>query len=599
MSPFRFRLLQALRHQQPKRGEQGFSLALAVVTLMTLLMGGLILASRSGQSLLGTGFLQQSWAARDAAEIGMTRIISELNKPQNRMLMVKRGNTPDNDNFLWSASDKTSSFSNCPGTEDPDIQSNPSLGNNGSFSYAEVFLSEDGNFLSSQAGAAKSYRLIEAKRELKTKLQDFKWPDSEGIFQLKVEGKAYRNGSIVAAVQLKKEFSLVPKCCNASFGGDFGNDNYSASWDSANSTWDATSSSCYDKRLLGLGLLSGNNTGTGSINLNGTSNTITADGTLAQPVEPIYCVAGLTSSCTIDGETININNSKESGGVNIEVIDFQMPSAPTYPVSPLPSPKPLEKPGRINSPDNTQFKYCVAEDTTLTPPICKDWIIDARVTSFDAVKDPPCVRKVLTIPPSTNTASSRNVNETHCYLSKFSYQDSNSVTVLTNSDNRIRFYFPEKSVSAQDYVVDGGNRMLKHCDASSTWPNCEPSKNITNFAMFGCNIGTTGCGTQYVDIFGGSEALGFFAYFPQGSFRFSGTTNFKGILWSNEINVNGDITMTVPGSGLVDAFILIRLLNGESDKITDKDTGVLNSIGTPFIFDVVARATNSFKWLGF
>ena len=565
----------------------------------------------------------------------MARIISELNKPQNRMLMLKKNKDNQAEGF-WNSTDIQLLKSLCPGPvyATPDVATNPSIGFSEVEPYREVFLSETGSLLNSvsgevPAGAVRSYRLVGIeRRKSHEELKNFDVVDPSRInpsslfvpqdlpgLALTVEGRAYQGGRVVSSSRLNKTFALAPKCCNASFGGRFGNDNYD--YDPADPQT-LYLNSCYDKRLLGLGLLSGNNAGTGSITLNGASNTI--NNAQSEVVDPVYCVAG-------GATTTNCTNSKINGSnTTVEVVNFEMPKAPVYPGVDSPKAITVPRPSAKN-----KFISCIVDavitDTELadmesslriemeqqgysTEDIeaavadlyasvevssgnkkrCTVWSIDAAT---DPVAGDSCVRKSLTI-PATSSTPAKTVSEVHCNVSKLDYKNS-TLVFLTDPSNFLRLYFPLGGL-----VITGGSgaSSIYHCGTSfnkSTMSCSSPPEKSTNVALFGCNIGDSGCSVQSVTLKGNASGLDIFSFFPVGDFTLSGNPQYKGILWSNTITSNGNVTWTVPGSGVIDAFLLVRLLNEGPDSITIN--GKLSGMITPF-FDVIARATSSFSWLG-
>ena len=77
------------RHQ-----EDGFSLTLVLVASLMVLLGGLMLVDRASDGVISAAFQRDSSDASDAAETGMTRIVGELNRPQNRGLLAKKPAAP-------------------------------------------------------------------------------------------------------------------------------------------------------------------------------------------------------------------------------------------------------------------------------------------------------------------------------------------------------------------------------------------------------------------------------------------------------------------------------------------------------------------------
>ena len=86
-----------------------------------------MLANRSSDGVISVAFQRESSDARDAAETGMTRILGELNREQNRGLLAKAGYKDDGDSYLWSTDDAAASRNPCSATSS-DLTTNPNLG---------------------------------------------------------------------------------------------------------------------------------------------------------------------------------------------------------------------------------------------------------------------------------------------------------------------------------------------------------------------------------------------------------------------------------------------------------------------------------------
>lgn len=59
-----------------------------------VLLGGLMLADRASDSVISAVSQREGSNARDAAETGTTRIFGELNRPQDRALLIKKPVAP-------------------------------------------------------------------------------------------------------------------------------------------------------------------------------------------------------------------------------------------------------------------------------------------------------------------------------------------------------------------------------------------------------------------------------------------------------------------------------------------------------------------------
>ncbi|MFM7268431.1 MAG: hypothetical protein ACKOZT_07575 [Cyanobium sp.] len=78
-----------------------------------------------------------------------------------------------------------------------------------------------------------------------------------------------------------------------------------------------------------------------------------------------------------------------------------------------------------------------------------------------------------------------------------------------------------------------------------------------------------------------------FVYILNGVATVAGNVTFQGVLWTNKIDSVGNVSWVVPGSGLRDVLEMMGLLAAQGQMPT----------ANPLLFDYVARATSSFRWL--
>jgi hypothetical protein len=306
--------LSRIPRSRPEHPEQGFALALVVLAALMLTAGGLALANRSSQGLLGSVFLLFGQQAREAAEIGATRIVTELNKPQNRGLLRARGSSIET--TPWQVADVGTFYrSKCPGDGGSDLATNVNIGAPSSgTTYSRVFLFADGSVHSSRIrngeAATRAYRLISVSRRPEPQLTIFQpITPPNGELGLEVEGVALRpDGSVISQIRLRKDFQVVPKCCGVSFGGSHGNVSYAT-----NATTSANA--CLNENtMLGLGFLGGTGDSTGTIELGG-SSTVTQQSSSTVPVyiPTIFCLADANGGCNAS----NVSSSQQQISVSL------------------------------------------------------------------------------------------------------------------------------------------------------------------------------------------------------------------------------------------------------------------------------------------
>jgi hypothetical protein len=545
-------------------GSDGFVLPFVILAALVMSVGTLALANRSGMGFMGAVFHGLSFDAQEAAEIGMNRIIGELNRKENRGLLRSKGSTVET--ALWTSADATTVHSSrCPGTELPDLATNPNIGYPAGSSppttYNFVYVRADGSISSSAQGATRAYRLVSVTRRPEAELKIFQTMAAPaGTVTLEVEGRSLRpNGSASALSTLRRTFQLVPRCCGVSFGGAHGNVNY------ARPANDSTPYVCLPDSMRGLGLLGGTGNTTGSFNLTG-SNAVTLDRIGGTAVSPVFCLADSAGTCN--------RSSSINQGIAIDLINprpSHFPAAKTYPGNPASA-----APGSLRTPrwnvGNQNFAYCLNWETSADPidvesnngRRCRSWAVNADV---DSSRLPAyCAQTAM---------------ETSCNLASLDY--SNSDVFFLTGTRKLRFYFTQAGS-----LLEGGsgNRGIHHCKTlDTTLTNCAtPLPGTADLAFFGCNS----CGEQAMDLKGTPDVVNFFVYIPNGSVTLKGTPTFKGVLWANAINSSGNVNWILTDSGTRDVMVYMGLLPpGETN----------NSTSNPLLFDYVARATSQYRWV--
>ena len=224
---------------RPKRGEEGFSLALALLVVLGGLFTTLAITGRTIGSRQVRESNDKSFSARNAAEIGMTRIISELNRPRNRRLLV---NAPG----LGATGATTTTI----GTND-DLRSacdlaegqGPDLSGQGTFAGGAVLNNEVTIPNTNNRLHYKLVRIVngdpavgdfpdpnlseqdadgDANTSFRVTLGNGATPvtpGESGRITLDVTGRAVDAGGKESFYHLRKTFAVIPKCCGSSFGG--------------------------------------------------------------------------------------------------------------------------------------------------------------------------------------------------------------------------------------------------------------------------------------------------------------------------------------------------------------------------------------------
>jgi len=545
--------------------EEGFSLTLVLVASLMVLLGGLMLVDRASDGVISAAFQRDSSDASDAAETGMTRIVGELNRPQNRGLLAKKTSGDDPASYRWSGEDADASVNSCLGANGgrPDLESNASLGYAANAPYNRVLLNANGQVVSDPSQATKAYQLLWVKRQPlagvdgNPLLRIFQ-PTGRGKVVLAVEGSALRNGQTLSSVRLEEELQLVPKCCGVPFGGAHGNVNYGLDSEGV--------SVCIAANWGFLGGAAENNTG--YIKINGVT-TIETGGSNSQPVNPLICIADSTADCDFDPTSTPYT-------LQVAAVDLNpVPQVPT------PAPAGVGSIARVGGSLSAAIK-----DTSLAFATCHSSdVINAANLSSTIVPDCKAAdTSTVVLNAAVDMSSTTNHNyckthdsdsdgndELHCVLAKLDYSAFN-VKVIGTSVRPLRLYFPNSGT----VISSGGGKTLEHSGGAK----------ITDLSLFGC----PSCGTQVVSLAGGASSLDLFAWFPQGTVTISGGSGYSGVLWANRITSNGSVTWVVPGSGAAQAMDLAG--HGVPPDTTTTSTT------NPLVFDWVARAIEGFRWYG-
>ena len=148
-------------------GSEGFVLPFVILAALLMSVGTLAMANRSGMGFMGAVFHGLSFDAQEAAEIGMNRIIGELNRKENRGLLRSKGSTVES--VLWTSADAaTVHRSRCPDVNSSDLATNPNIGypagTSAPSTYNPVYVRPDGTISSTAQGANRAYRLVSVTR---------------------------------------------------------------------------------------------------------------------------------------------------------------------------------------------------------------------------------------------------------------------------------------------------------------------------------------------------------------------------------------------------------------------------------------------------
>lgn len=570
----------------PALHDQG-SVVYVLAASLILIAGTATLLNQSASSMLGSIFQGQSQQARHAARSGMAYLISQINKEENRHLLVLPQSAekinPNAATSLWTDIQAATSHLNpCTKTyvngvkayEAPPNLSDLNLGgsrvNNGYY-----YIANDGAISKTRGGATRAFRIInrpnsrDFKIPLKSGLSLLDDTQNSGVFRLSVEAVVYRNSQsneIASSTILQEDFSVAPKCCKIPHGSHqdsvsntkkgHGNSNYALISPTSFTTSSAGKSSpCLtipglDPQGFGIVVVSNEETG-GSILAAGS----TILNSLRRAVNPVYCVPAKSDQCTPADNT---------SGNQMERLDIKLPELPKYP-------------GSFNGAPPV-LKPC----TTLPCPplLSQETSILSRLstprTIFDATSSGPL--------PDNCTF---HKNDIHCIYSGIDLSESNQdlVFVSGSSSRRIRLYFSPDGTGIKSTL---GGGTIRHCKDKS----CATSVgNVTDISLFGS-------GVQDLIIKAPVSDAGFFIYAPKATVRLiGGSATFQSVIWANRLDIRGtSAKLNMPRNGVADVFILMGILPDASNTFNNSLAG--HSYTDLFPWDMVARSSNRQRFFG-
>jgi len=568
--------------------DQGFSFLYVLTAALILIAGTATLLNQSASSMLGTIFQGQSLQARHVARSGMAYLISQINKEENRGLLVlsesQKISNPNADTTLWSDSQATTNHINlCTATysngllyKTPEL-SGLNLGsdkiNNGFF-----YLSDDGTITKQRSGSTRAFRIINRQNS-----KDFKIPvghtslldepNSDRTFRLSVEAVIYSNGQsneIVSSTILQEDFSVVPKGCRIPFGSHKvsatnslkGNGNSNC----ALSGYELASNHCILPGIdpEGYGIIVG--------------SSILADGTTIKnsrglAINPVFCNSVKPSKCAAADNT---------SGNQMERLDIKLPEVPEYPGNWGPrDPAPVLR--ACNSLSSCPSSQLLQYNSSINRTIFNA----AAVTSAAQL-------------PSNCTLYR---NDIHCIYSGIDLSGSpgDLVFVSGNNNRRIRLYFPTAGNVVNQALTSG---TLRHCKVATCSGPGAFVDNTTDVSLFGSDCpydqaNPDKCGDQYLTIKGSVREARFYVYAPEATVKLIGQVRdtFQGVIWAKGLDMRStSVIPTIPKTGVADVFILMGILPDENNTF-DKSLAGHSPSNIPF-HNVVARSSNRYRFFG-
>jgi hypothetical protein len=571
--------------------EQGYILQVAILTALVLIIGIAAFASRTGSGLFGVIDQSLNREARDVAESAITDFQNALNRVENRYLLVK-GNTS------WSANDFNPCLSttNSSGTVtgEPTVANRPTSATLTRYAPSTVFK----NLNPGASGtASRQFRVerIDYFNSARNALDSDSRDDvvsgaTRALLRVTVVGQVEKNGN-TSASRVSREFEVVPKCCNRSFGRNvYGGVNWGR--DSTACTL-AKPSTSEGNGIIGA-LNGGNKT-------KGSANDLNVTNQNGEKITKAICWSGnLTNQSDLEGSPSSEckNNGLDIGNTNtgkaISLIptpfNLQLPVWDDFlPVnaSGIATRNTATMTGSSTvyyiyfNTSSKKLRKCLISGTATTPASALA-LINAGATPesqggcTDLVNEgDPCRYKnidYLSTPPVP-------YYEAACRLSTLN-SSSNNTVIFDTSNAKINLFFDDPNPPRNtEYMGGGGGTtfMRVHCrksevslaeaavggDGTLRLEACNEPLSFTEFQrscsfyLTGCtmnydmsellNVYATGDGDGGFKIKGTSAGLGFNLIAPYSSITLVGggksdpVGNFMGRIWGNDITLTGNV----------------------------------------------------------
>ena len=577
------RLLRGYFVFRLKQEELGFSVVYVIIIFAILLVGGSILASRTVSGLLGASYQASNREARETAEGGLIEIINELNKENNRYLLVA-----GNDQLVWNSTgtqfrnpctqwDSSGTLKNPVATVAPSARA---LSFINSASWQQLGVSSSGQnkggsrrqyqieFIGSPSSPNIEYRLASNRTgylSTDAAYKNISSGSTKSLMRITVIGiVSDLSGRELSRSRISREFEVVPKCCQRSFGrnqyaaSNYGNDN----------------TICTASNGGGAsGLVTSLNGG--GIN-NSSQNGFDIKDLAGNPITNASCWGGTTTGTSSSGyptpSTACTGNTLKVGTLSMVPTTFNyLDVLPSF--LGLADPDPSIPPSRSNPKTFGNTEKYVYIDTVSTPTVKICNIVSTGPVASQGIQS--CV-------PITDSAGAQACHTegsgsignlkypsgadasgavTYDYfprgfVCRVSSFDFGGKLTFDTSNGKIDIVMdPASTTSSYDFVNLGGSASFDHVQcAAGTNPavgssGCLARPVSTYSYLESLNIFAYGQGV--IDMKGSNAALAINIYAPQAKVDWKGggtaSPNFLGRIWSDTLELSGSISMRVNG----------------------------------------------------
>lgn len=532
------------RQKLPRRRQEGFSMATVMLIVLAVILGSVAMIDRATSGFLGSLFVGQSREARDAAEIGLARVVSQLNRSRNRRLLVNGELL--NSRTLQQIEADSNLKSRCS-TLTPDLSGAANSNPRGEFGIGSLLGTQRDIDTAARpaSGTIRSYEVVSisqpsgsrefnsdysANNDFAIRIGRGTTPAQGGEVMITVRGLVRRGDTLVASTTIAGTFNVVPKCCNRSFNGAgnaFGNDTRACN-------------------VSSLGVITGTSQQAPASGLiaSGASVSFNAEDAASDPLPYVVCITtGCNAASSLNTNTGTVVKEEDTFEINFADIRKKYTGIPT-----------IDEPTEIAAAN-------INLNTLATGPLWDGSTLALDTSNFSSW-------------PSEFQSACREVNENdgtpaiHCSIGKLDFGANNRTIEFTTSTSTsrkpLRLYFPNVQANqAEKTINQRNNGSFSHSSAQSG------ANGITDLMLIGNNIKGEGLcpeeqasERQIVDLGNGTnQALRIFAYFRCGTVNIGGNGGYTGILWANKVVANGNVTFVSPSDAVSQALNLTNWEN--------------------------------------
>lgn len=475
----------------PQQG--GFSLAAVLLVGLAVVLGSLAIANRTTSGRLGSAFQVSNREAREVAEAGIVEIVSELNKETNRRLLVS-GRAPSS----WTTSD-AALVNPCTPTSTPTTTA-VNYGTTAVTSGTRQFQLETITYSLTPVPVVVGDPPSPRQAFSGSTPGPLTSGTTKSQVKITVVGRVLNaSGGVVSEARVTREFEVVPKCCQRSFGRNrFGGTTY------------GTDSRACIAPPGGAGLILSLNGGT----IGGSNNTMTITDENGTTVTQAVCRIGTSGGCT--------STSTNTIGPSISVVPKTFSA-----ILPPPLPSSLSTLAVGSIPDNNNSRYVRINNTTQKVQLCNSSL--TTCTDFVDSSSPP------------QPVCGQDSGSYYCRVTQI--DSDNDDLKIDTSNGPIYFYFQNPNstkTTAYDYLDLGGNGTISQVYCSSGQTGTTPC--TTNAAVGQAdrlNFFATDPGNFTIRGTGGGVVMNIFAPFSNVILSGNASDKFAGRIWSDGFTRNG------------------------------------------------------------